>query len=197
VTIFRITPKLSVVAAAAATLALAACGEDREEGGDVKVEGSTTGKTESKTTATGPGTTTTASGPSVATVRVSETDFKLTPANPRISKAGVVTFVATNNGKAPHAIEVEGPNGEVETPTIQPGRSATIKVDLGKAGRYEWYCPVGNHRERGMRGEITVAGGGSARSDDDGRNRDDNDRGRTDGGGPGDDDSGGASAPGY
>jgi plastocyanin len=27
-----------------------------------------------------------------------------------------------------------------------------------KPGTYEWYCPVGRHREFGMEGEITVSG---------------------------------------
>ena len=33
-----------------------------------------------------------------------------------------------------------------------------LKVDLDKPGRYVWYCPVGDHRERGMKGTITVKG---------------------------------------
>jgi uncharacterized cupredoxin-like copper-binding protein len=29
-------------------------------------------------------------------------------------------------------------------------------VDLNEPGTYEMYCPVSNHREMGMEGEITV-----------------------------------------
>ncbi len=36
-----------------------------------------------------------------------------------------------------------------------PGSSGTLTVDL-KPGTYEFYCPVANHKEMGMEGEITV-----------------------------------------
>ena len=59
-----------------------------------------------------------------------------------------------------HALEIEAPGGEVETGDIQPGESATLTANLDRPGKYEWYCPVGNHRDLGMEGEITVGGGG-------------------------------------
>jgi uncharacterized cupredoxin-like copper-binding protein len=92
---------------------------------------------------------------------VSETEFKLTPANPKVSKTGVVQFKVKNDGKIAHALEVKGPKGEAKTATIQPGSSATLNADLSKAGSYEWYCPIDGHRKDGMSGKITVAGGGS------------------------------------
>jgi uncharacterized cupredoxin-like copper-binding protein len=73
----------------------------------------------------------------------------------------VVAFKIKNDGEIVHALEVEGPKGEVETEAIQPGKSATLEADLSKAGSYEWYCPIGNHRQQGMGGRISVAGGGS------------------------------------
>jgi uncharacterized cupredoxin-like copper-binding protein len=33
---------------------------------------------------------------------------------------------------------------------------ASVTVDL-KAGDYEFYCPVGNHRAEGMEGKLTVS----------------------------------------
>jgi plastocyanin len=137
----------------AVALALAACGgddDDREEGAE---------------TGTAPTATEEATAPAakpVQTVRVSETNFKLTPANPKIDEPGVVEFVAKNDGSVPHALEVEGPEGEVETENIQPGRSARLKADLSEPGSYVWYCPVGNHRQLGMEGRVTVAGGAGA-----------------------------------
>ena len=192
---------------ALALLPLAACGEDREG----SVEESGTGTTATGASTTGTSTTpAAASGPVVATVRVRETEFKLDPPNPRIPKPGVVEFDVTNAGEVPHALEVEGPNGEVETETIEPGRKATLRADLSKAGTYVWYCPVGDHEKRGMKGEITVAGGGSgaaegsrttpegsgrdddSRKRDDARDRDDSRRGRDGaGGGVSDDGPGG------
>jgi uncharacterized cupredoxin-like copper-binding protein len=153
----------------AIALALSACGdEDRE--GSVEISGTDTSGTDTSAGSIATvGTTTEAaapSGPLVATVNVAETDFKLTPANPTVSKTGVVEFKIRNRGQVTHALEVEGPEGERETDSIEPGRSATLKVDLGKRGSYEWYCPIGDHKERGMRGAVIVAGGGTETSED-------------------------------
>ncbi len=49
----------------------------------------------------------------VATIDVRETEFKLDPANPRIEKPGFVEFKVNNAGQTVHALEVEGPEGEV------------------------------------------------------------------------------------
>jgi plastocyanin len=89
-------------------------------------------------------------------VTIGETEFKLTPANPQV-KAGTVQFKAVNRGGVVHALEVEGPSGEVETRELQPGQTQTISVKLDKPGRYEMYCPVGNHKEQGMEGTVVVS----------------------------------------
>lgn len=177
---------LSAVAVAFSTLALVACGEDRE--GSVEESGTSTAAT-GTTRTTGTSTTGTSTAPArssgavVAKVKVRETEFELDPANPRIAKPGVVQFDVTNAGRAPHALEVEGPKGEVETETIEPGKKAILEADLSKAGSYVWYCPVGDHEDRGMKGRITVGrGGAGSATDDSGK------RGRDSGGGR--DDSG-------
>ena len=133
-----------------AALALGACGESRKEGGG------TTGTTEKEPTQQ-------PSGPAVATIKVSETEFKLDPSDPKVAKSGVIAFEATNDGQVDHALEVEGPDGEVEAEPFAPGESQTIKIDL-PPGSYEWYCPVDDHKDKGMKGEIQVAGGGGGTS---------------------------------
>lgn len=132
--------------AVAVAVGAAACGEDRGE------KAATAGSSTTGTTAT------TAAGPVVATLDVVLTEYRITPANPTVPKPGVVEIEVANRGSIGHALEVEGPGGEVETPTIAPGQTADLKVDLDKPGRYVWYCPVGDHRERGMKGTITVKG---------------------------------------
>ena len=95
-------------------------------------------------------------GGSSQSVNVSLTDFQLTPDNPTV-KAGSVTFNATNDGQTTHSLEVEGPGDEQELPSdLAPGDSGELTVDLSKPGTYEWYCPIANHRQLGMEGEITV-----------------------------------------
>jgi uncharacterized cupredoxin-like copper-binding protein len=97
--------------------------------------------------------------PPVATINVRETEMKIDPENPKIDKPGVVEFKVDNAGKTVHALEVEGPKGEVETKQLQAGQSATLRADLNKPGKYKWYCPVPGHEEAGMRGTITVGSG--------------------------------------
>jgi uncharacterized cupredoxin-like copper-binding protein len=148
---------LLAVGAISALLALAGCGEDDERPGEVTVQDGRTGTAGTETTKP----TTAPSGKAVATVRVTETEFELDPANPRVRKTGIVEFRVRNAGQVAHALEVEGPKGEVETSEIPPGESATLKADLSEPGSYTWYCPVGDHEQRGMKGKIRVARGGS------------------------------------
>ena len=96
------------------------------------------------------------------TVNVSETDYALDPSDPTV-QPGIVSFEVTNDGGVAHNLEVEGPKGEVELEQdLASGESGTLTVDLSRPGHYEFYCPVVDHRDRGMEGEVTVAGGGVA-----------------------------------
>ena len=128
----------------AASLGLAACGGDDDDGESA----ATTAPTEE----------TTAGGGGGETVDLTATDFKFNPDDPTV-KACDVTFKVTNDGQTAHNLEVEGPNGEAEIEgDVQPGDSGEVNVDLSKAGKYEFYCPVSNHKQLGMVGEVTVQG---------------------------------------
>jgi plastocyanin len=100
--------------------------------------------------------------PAAGTITVSESEFAIDPASPTISKTGEVTFTVANRGKYPHALSVEGNGVSAKTPTIAPGKTATLKVDLKKNGTYDWYCPVDGHRQKGMDGKLTVGGSGGS-----------------------------------
>jgi hypothetical protein len=91
-------------------------------------------------------------------VKLSEWKVELTPSK---VPPGPVVLEVSNTGSIPHAFEVEGRSVEQRTPQIQPGASATLKLDLA-AGNYEAYCPVGkgSHKMLGMNSHLTV---GSAR----------------------------------
>ncbi len=132
---------IATMALAAVVAALAVgCGDDDE--------------TTASSTSTGTETTADASGGE--TVAVSETEYAIDPADPTV-KAGTVTFEVTNDGEITHNLEIEGPSGEQELePDLAPGDSGTLEVDLSEPGSYEWYCPIGDHRDQGMEGEITV-----------------------------------------
>ena len=93
--------------------------------------------------------------PTQVSVRLSE--WKVDLSQPTIA-AGPVTFVVTNTGQIPHAVEVEGEGIEQETKTIQPGANGTLTLTL-KPGTYEVYCPVGegSHKKLGMEAHLTVS----------------------------------------
>jgi plastocyanin len=124
---------------------IAGCGGDDDDD-----TGADTGAATQAATTTGG-----AAGGGGETVDMSLTDFALNPADPTV-KPGTVTFNVTNDGQAPHALEVEGRGEEVETRTLDAGGSEKLTVDLSKPGTYEMYCPVGNHRDMGMEGQVTV-----------------------------------------
>ena len=90
------------------------------------------------------------------TVNLTATDFKFDPSDPTVS-SGEVTFNEENAGQVTHSLEIEDVNGkdqELEG-DVSPGQSGTLKVNL-PPGKYEFYCPVDNHKQMGMEGEITV-----------------------------------------
>jgi len=142
-------------AGAALGLGLAACGEDDNE--DSASTG--TGTTEEQATPA-------PTGPAAETVKLSETEYKITPSDVDTKKSGVVEFEVTNDGSTTHALEVEGGGVEQRTDDIAPGESATLKVDLSK-GVYEMYCPISNHKDLGMTGEARIAGATGSAEDSD------------------------------
>ena len=108
------------------------------------------------------GTTTNASAPATAsssqTVTVGEQEFSIMPSSISLTKTGTYTFKVTNNGQIGHALEIEGHGVEQRTSTIEPGKTATLQVDLAKAGSYEVYCPIDDHKNKGMKASLTVGG---------------------------------------
>ena len=70
------------------------------------------------------------------------------------TKSGKVTVNFTNDSSVPHAVEIEGNGVEEETKTVTGGK-ASVTVDL-KPGKYEFYCPVSDHKDEGMKGTLTV-----------------------------------------
>jgi plastocyanin len=91
-------------------------------------------------------------------VQITAKDFELDPADVRVEASGETTFTLSNEGESEHALEVEGNGVEEETETIAPGDTASVTVDL-EPGEYELYCPVDDHRSRGMEATLVVGGG--------------------------------------
>ncbi|HVX31365.1 MAG TPA: cupredoxin domain-containing protein [Nitrolancea sp.] len=98
------------------------------------------------------------------TVKVSEKEWSITVAGTELTKGngdasvstGTVTFEITNDGNVAHELEISGNGIDQKTGTIDPGKSATLKVDL-KPGKYEVWCPVPGHKDLGMDGHMTAS----------------------------------------
>ena len=100
----------------------------------------------------------------MAGVGVAESEYAIQPKVAKVPRRnGHVR--GDQSGQDRHALEIEGPDGEVETKAIKPGGKATLKASFDRAGSFKWYCPIADHEQRGMTGEVEVAGGGEAGAD--------------------------------
>lgn len=149
-------PRWIAVACALALAAgtLAACGDDDEDavsnGGGADTAAQTAPREDAGGAAAGGGAT------RLTSIAV-ERDGLSFDRSELSASAGSVTVTLENpsGNQLPHAIEIEGDGVEEETATIEPGRSASVTVDL-RVGSYVFYCPVGDHRAAGMEGTLTV-----------------------------------------
>lgn len=119
------------------------------ESSEAEAKGPETTTEATTTTAT---TTTTSAATSVP---VSETEFKITLPKTMLS-AGSYSFEVKNDGKIDHDLVVQGNGVDAKTPTISPGKSSTLKVDL-KPGTYDVYCSIPGHKQAGMDLKLTVS----------------------------------------
>lgn len=69
-------------------------------------------------------------------------------------KRGDHVKVTYKNGVGTHDFRIDG--YEVGTNVLQTGQSQTFEFTADKAGTFEFFCSVGNHRGMGMKGRFTV-----------------------------------------
>jgi Cupredoxin-like domain len=76
---------------------------------------------------------------------------------PKTVPVGKMIFSVTNAGTMEHNFEFEGQGIEKKFDmNLKPGETRNLQVDL-PAGTYIIYCPVNDHRKRGMHWELMVA----------------------------------------
>lgn len=90
----------------------------------------------------------------VQEVTVEGSEFKFSPATLTFKKGQTVRLTLKNVGKMPHDWVVDELG--VRTKTIPSGDTDTIEFTPEKAGTFEYYCSVGQHRANGMVGTLTV-----------------------------------------
>lgn len=84
---------------------------------------------------------------------VNATNFKFSLDEIRVGQGDTVRIVFVN-GDGTHAWKIDEFN--VATNVIQTGEDETIEFVADQAGRFEYYCSVGEHRELGMHGTLIV-----------------------------------------
>lgn len=87
---------------------------------------------------------------SAASVSVSGKEYRFS-LSPTSAGHGTITFRFTNGGKIGHDFKIDGK----KTPVINPGKTATITVNL-KKGSYSYLCTVPGHAQSGMKGTFRV-----------------------------------------
>ena len=93
--------------------------------------------------------------PTAQTIRVTETEYRIAlSAKPR---AGKVTFLVRNAGEDGHDFWVRGGGKTFRTRAVDGGGTARLTATLKKGVRYQFWCGVGSHAAKGMRGSF-VAG---------------------------------------
>ena len=194
------TPRRLAAVAACVVLGLAACGDD--DGGSVRdlnegeggsasasgsASGSVSGSSSGSASASASGTSaaecspvgTELEGDASETVEVTLTEYEFEPSEFEVA-AGIVTFVASNDGEENHELALLPGGGEVPTTedgapdeaaleeagafeleAFAPGGSCNATFDL-EPGTYTIFClveaPDGlTHADKGMVGELTVS----------------------------------------
>jgi len=151
----RWTARMAPVAACAlAAAAFAGCGGDDGDGATTATGGATGAAGGAST-----GAATTPQGSATTRLALSAEEAGGLSFSRRslTARAGDVTIALDNpsGNQLPHAVEVEGGGVEQESGTIEPGDTTTVTANL-RPGTYTFYCPVGNHRQQGMVGTLTV-----------------------------------------
>lgn len=84
---------------------------------------------------------------------VTGSNFRFAPATLTVKKGDTVKITFKNSGGM-HDFVIDEFNAR--TKQIQGGAQETITFVADKAGSFEYYCSVGNHRAMGMKGTLTV-----------------------------------------
>lgn len=111
----------------------------------------TTRPTATTTTATS---TATSTADTLMSYTVHSSNFKYLPANLTAKKGQTVRITFVNDAGT-HDWNLDDFNAH--TKQIGAGKTETIEFVASKAGSFEYYCSVGNHRAMGMVGTLTVS----------------------------------------
>ncbi len=154
---------LGLLAGAALTAALTACGgSDDETATSDATQAPQATSAAAATTSTGGGAAAAAPQAPAApqAIAVKAGDYFFDPKDYRV-RPGVITVTMTNEGpERPHTFVVKNRSGDgdlAKTDRVPVNANSTLEFTLMEEGTYEVYCSLPGHADRGQRGTITVA----------------------------------------
>lgn len=87
-------------------------------------------------------------------INVAGTEYNFTPKSINLEAGKPVKIVYKNTGTLPHDLVIT--EFGVRTKVIGQGKEDAITFTPDKSGNFTFFCSVGNHRQLGMEGKITV-----------------------------------------
>lgn len=95
----------------------------------------------------------TAADATVREFRINAGGFYFRPDSMTVRKGERVRIILTNDGGS-HDLVIDAFNVRSERP--RAGETAQVEFTADRVGTFEYYCSVGNHRNMGQRGTLTV-----------------------------------------
>lgn len=86
-------------------------------------------------------------------ITVTGSNFKFDPKTITVKKGQKVKITFKSVGGF-HDFVID--DLDVKTEVLETGKEATVEFTADKAGKFEYYCSVGNHKAMGMVGTLTV-----------------------------------------
>lgn len=86
-------------------------------------------------------------------VTISASNFKYTPSLINVNKGDKVKVILKDNGGM-HDLFIDG--YDVKTKVIESGQEDSIEFVADKAGTFDFWCTIGNHKAMGMVGKLVV-----------------------------------------
>ncbi|MDQ3814062.1 MAG: cupredoxin domain-containing protein [Armatimonadota bacterium] len=111
-------------------------------------------------------TSTMSGGTRLTTFVVHARDHRFYPTELRVEPGQRVQVLLFNDDRDEHNFKVVLPSGEVAIPqNVAANEARFVDFDApGQAGQHEFYCPVDNHHQEGMRGTLIVGSAGGTTS---------------------------------
>jgi len=81
-------------------------------------------------------------------------EFAFTPSTITVEEGEKIALTFRNVGTFPHNFMIDELG--VKSATIEGGEEDVVEFVADQGGAFAFYCSVGNHRQQGMEGEVSV-----------------------------------------